>query len=112
MKIEHNINSEIIPILEEIKSVLKQTYGDKLAFIVLYGSYARKEENEASDIDIAVIIKGEFRPYEEIKRIVNATYEVELKHSVVFNFHPISEDTYQTSTFSFHESIKKEGIPI
>lgn len=112
MQLHDQINPDVLQVLEEVKSILKKIYGDSLVDVILYGSYARGEERATSDIDIAVLLRGKIRPYEELTIIIDATYEVELDNDLVFNFHPISEKAYSSSTFSFYESIKNEGISI
>jgi predicted nucleotidyltransferase len=47
----------IKPTLSEIKESLQEIYGDRLAYITLYGSQARNEETH-SDIDILVVLQG------------------------------------------------------
>lgn len=42
--------------LEKFLSLLKNTFGKRLWFVGLQGSYARGEANESSDIDIVVIL--------------------------------------------------------
>ncbi|MEA3324520.1 MAG: nucleotidyltransferase domain-containing protein [Euryarchaeota archaeon] len=42
-------------IIKELKSGLEKKYGSQLKSILLFGSYARGEETEDSDIDIAAI---------------------------------------------------------
>lgn len=112
MQLHDRINPDILQVLEEVKIILRKLYGASLVNVILYGSYARGEERSTSDIDIAVIIRGKIRPYEELMKIIDATYEIELNNDFVFNFHPISKKTYSSSTFSFYESIKNEGISL
>ncbi len=42
-------------ILSELKRELKQLYQNRLVSIILYGSYARGEAGEDSDIDVVVL---------------------------------------------------------
>ncbi len=49
--------NEILAFLREKKSYLSKTYG--VTSIGLFGSYARDEAREGSDIDIAVELKSE-----------------------------------------------------
>ena len=47
---------------------MKSIYGQNLMDVLLYGSYAREDQKSGSDIDIAVLIRGEIDKYEEIER--------------------------------------------
>ncbi|HEY0089550.1 MAG TPA: nucleotidyltransferase domain-containing protein [Candidatus Lokiarchaeia archaeon] len=125
LKNYNNVNSETLSkdnkkssllkikkILEEFKKIIVNLYGEKLREIVLYGSYARGEEKEDSDIDLAIILKGEIRPFVEIDRIVDATYSIGLQHDVLISVHPVSETEYLTRNTPFLSNVKEEGIKI
>jgi predicted nucleotidyltransferase len=99
-------------ILEEVKSELKKVYGIKLKDVILYGSYARGDEKEDSDIDLAVILKGEINIFEEIDRIIDATYDIGLKHSILLSVKPISENDYNNLKTPFLLNVKQEGFSI
>ena len=54
-------------IAEEHKSRLKSLYGDELVELVLFGSYARGEEHEESDVDFAIVLRNPgIRPTAEL----------------------------------------------
>ena len=44
--------SELQALLREVSHASSKLYGDKLNKIILYGSYARGDQTEESDIDI------------------------------------------------------------
>lgn len=44
-------------IAEKCKNILKNHYGDKLAGVILYGSFARHQARPDSDIDLLVLLK-------------------------------------------------------
>ena len=46
----------IRPMLDMFIEKLKPIYGDALKSVVLFGSYARGEENEASDVDLMLLL--------------------------------------------------------
>jgi predicted nucleotidyltransferase len=56
-------HSQLQPILQKIKQSLIALYQDKIEEIILYGSQARGDAKEFSDIDILVILKQEINPY-------------------------------------------------
>jgi predicted nucleotidyltransferase len=43
-------------LLNETLSTLRSIYGERLAKIILYGSYARGEQTPESDIDLLVVL--------------------------------------------------------
>ncbi|MFN0014530.1 MAG: nucleotidyltransferase domain-containing protein [Saprospiraceae bacterium] len=44
-------------IAQAVKAELQRLYGDRLAKVILYGSYARGDFHEESDIDFLVVLK-------------------------------------------------------
>ncbi len=48
--------SNIYGLLSEIKDGLQHIYGDKLRKVILYGSYARSEEANGSDVDLMALL--------------------------------------------------------
>jgi uncharacterized protein len=65
-------------IIKEYRSRLVATLGDELHSIVLYGSQARKEAVEGSDIDVLCVMNNPFRYGDLIMRTSQATAEVSL----------------------------------
>ena len=103
---------KIEKILKEFKSELQKLYGEKLKKIILYGSYARREESTHSDIDLAIILKGKVSAFEEIDRIGRIAYDFDLKYNIILSIHPISEEHYQSLKTPFLMNVKEEGILI
>ena len=46
-------------VIKDFTETMKNHYSDRLSKIILYGSYARGDFNEESDIDFMVVIKDE-----------------------------------------------------
>lgn len=54
-------------VIKDFTETMKNHYGDRLSKIILYGSYARGDFNEESDIDLMVVLKDkEVRAVKEI----------------------------------------------
>ena len=106
------INPKIIPILVEFKHILKNLYGENLKKLILYGSYVHGEERNHSDIDLAINLKNIESPYKEIDKINEVSYELDIKNNIILNFHPISEEKFNSENLSFYNTIKAEGIVV
>ena len=65
--------SKLQIVLKRVEIAAKQLYGDGLNKIILYGSYARGDNTEESDIDIMIILDCDER---EIKMLRNLTAEM------------------------------------
>jgi predicted nucleotidyltransferase len=65
MKIPENVELAI----NEFVEACKRKFGEKLVSIVLFGSYARRNFRETSDIDLLVIVKELPKGWKERKRL-------------------------------------------
>lgn len=99
-------------ILKETKKKLKAIYGDKLKDIVLYGSYARGDFTEGSDIDLIILLKDMKEPIAERKKYFDAIWELDLKHDTVISIIPFREEEYRTRRLPLVLNAKREGFSI
>lgn len=102
--------SQLNLILQEVKRALQNLYQDQLSAIILYGSQAREEAKEFSDIDILIVLKSEINPYHEIDRTSQIISEICLNHDVVISRHFISSAKFEKENTPFNYNVKKEGI--
>jgi len=103
---------EIIEILEEFKTNLKKLYGEKFSKIILYGSYARGEQTEDSDVDLAIVLKGDIRPFNEIDKMTAIAGEIDLKYNILLSLHPVSEKDYKFCKTPLLINIHEEEVII
>ncbi len=99
-----------IEITIKAKAGLEKIYGQHLRMVCLYGSAARGQLHQDSDIDIAVIldnIKDRFEEYEKISQLGS---DISLEYDTLVSFLVVSESDYQTGRFAVHRKIKEEGI--
>jgi predicted nucleotidyltransferase len=99
-------------ILAEVKDKLKNLYGENLVEVILYGSYARGDYNEHSDIDLLVILKNLSSPGEEIDNIVDKIYDIDLKYNTLTSIIPITYDEYKKINSPLLLNIRKEDVVV
>ncbi len=103
---------EIKKVLEEFKKEIKKLYGHRLKQIILYGSYARGNATEDSDIDLLIVLEGEVSPGKEIDRMIDIITEINLKYGVLISVYPVSEEAYKKVNSPLLINVRREGIPI
>jgi len=99
-------------IIKEFKLEVRELYGKRLKNIILYGSYARGEATDDSDIDMAVVLEGDVSPGREIDRMIYIITEMNLKHNILISIYPVSEIDYLTLKSPLLMNVRKEGAPI
>ena len=109
--------SELIKILEVFARSVKKEIGSKLSDIILFGSYARGDYDEESDVDVAVIVdvpQGEEHIYyKQLTKIIGDIDE-QFNYTVLLAPVVISNKMYETwkDDLPFYKNIQKEGVRI
>lgn len=99
-------------IVEELRERLEALYGDRLERVLLFGSQARGDATPESDIDVLVVLAGEVRPVEEIRRSGGIVSEVSLLHGVEVAVAFISADRFDSGESPFVLNVRREGVPV
>ncbi|MBM4250118.1 MAG: nucleotidyltransferase domain-containing protein [Euryarchaeota archaeon] len=101
---------DIGPALRRFKKGVRRIYGKRLRQVLLFGSWARKEAREDSDVDVAVVLSGPVRPGREIDRMIDLVTRVNLEHGVLMAVYPLSESDFRTLQSPLLMNIRKEGV--
>ena len=99
--------------LNEFIAFVKTHYGENLKNIIVYGSYARGDYHECSDIDLMILVD---MPEKKIKETENTIYDgafdLELKYGKVLS--PVIKNQeffeYWSDTLPFYQNVKQEGV--
>jgi len=98
--------------LQELKKRLLQRFPD--AEIILYGSKARGDFDEESDIDLLILVVSQVTSRLE-EEITHITYDIELKYDVVFGKIVENKDFWDSPlahAMPLHWNIDREGVLI
>jgi predicted nucleotidyltransferase len=101
---------KIDKVLAEAKALLSAEYADRLKGIVLFGSYARGDFAEGSDIDILVLLSPLVDPRAERERIFPAICDLSLKHDIVLSVILMDFDAFRTRKTPLILNAGKEGV--
>ena len=96
-------------ILAEIKKIVLQQ--EPQAEIILYGSYARGDYQQDSDMDILILLKKDKISYFDEKRISYPLYELEFKTGQIISPLILPKRNWENKfrMTPLYESIQKEG---
>ncbi len=99
----------------DVVAAYKSIYGNDLETIYLYGSYARNEEADDSDIDYIGLIN---RTQEKIKKSIyelwDCTGDIDLDHNVVVSAMAVESKDFKKNcrTYPYYINVLKDGIKI
>lgn len=102
-------------IISEFSLQLRKLLGNKLVKVILYGSYARGDYHENSDIDILVLTTMTEAEIREISNTVyDLAFELELQKGIHISIVIKNESQYEywREVLPFYQNIKKEGLEI
>jgi len=98
-------------LLKRIKDALRAAHGERLRGVVLYGSEARGEASETSDIDVLVLLDGPISLGRDLRTNIDAVYHIVLDTGRPIHARPVDVETYEAAEFPLYRVAKREGIP-
>jgi predicted nucleotidyltransferase len=110
------LNPNELEALESLVNRLRRRYGDDLQRLVLFGSKARGDFDEESDLDVLVVVRmleGEY--WQHWNRIIDLTYDLELEYNVVFSLLIKNEPEYALMrqwNLLINRNIDEDGIEL
>jgi predicted nucleotidyltransferase len=108
-------NVKLNIITEKITQGVRELLGDKLHRIILYGSYARGDYDEESDIDIMVladILDEDWYLFERgINGIINP---IELDYNILISVYIKNRHSFEelTPILPFYRNVVTEGVEL
>lgn len=97
-------------ILSEFREEIEKLYRKRLKKIILYGSWARGDATEESDIDVLIVLKGKVIIGKEIDRMINIITDINLKYGALISVYPVSDNDYSTINSPLLLNVRKEGV--
>lgn len=110
-----NVPTRINNIIDEFVQGVNKILGNRVKKIILYGSYARGDYNNSSDIDIMILTDltdDEIVNYR--KKICNYAYDIEWNNNFDIDLSPLIKNidkfNYWLEALPFYMNVQKEGV--
>ena len=100
--------------LAELKRRLRERFGERLLRFVLFGSRARGEGNEESDLDVLLVIRGYDRVADD-DAVHRIAFDIDMRHGVFAQTIEYSETEYQDRMereLPLLASIERDGVSL
>lgn len=107
--------SQLGEILEKVSETAKEIFNEKLDSVILFGSYARGDYDEESDIDIMLIVDLSPEKLREYRCQLEALSGTLLyDYGILVSIIEKDAETYRryANILPFYKNIEKEGIKI
>jgi uncharacterized protein len=105
---ENSTNS----IVQRCKETLSRYYGSRLQGVILYGSVARGEADQASDIDLLVLLSPPLDYFAELRQIVDLLYPIQLESEQLISAKPALASDYEVGSISLYRNARREGVAV
>ncbi|BAD85262.1 nucleotidyltransferase [Thermococcus kodakarensis KOD1] len=92
--------------LNEFLRLLKERFGSSIEEVFLFGSYARGDYDEESDIDVLIV--GEI----DFDEVIELVTDVLLRYGELISPVLLKPDEFKKRNDSFIKTVKAEGIPL
>ena len=107
--------STLNQLLHEIASYAKHCFGDDLESIILYGSYARGDADEESDLDVMVLVRMTAQQLLAYRKQWNKFgTDLDLKYNLLTSCKLQDSETFHEwkQTLPFFRNVDQEGVRI
>lgn len=100
-------------LLKNYAEGIKKIYGKSLDAVILYGSYARGDYTEDSDIDIMILVDlSEEEVQKSRDRVSDYTYDFNMDHDLLIM--PVVKEMahfkYWRAVYPFYQNVEREGV--
>lgn len=102
----------ISEIVQEVRAGLEGLYGPRLVGLILYGSQARGEATEGSDIDLLVVLDDFREACEELEQMASLGSSLSLEHDVAISFFPVREHDFRSGGSPLLLNVAREGVAV
>jgi predicted nucleotidyltransferase len=103
---------DIQKLLQELKQGLLHLYQERLKGLYLFGSYARGDFQEGSDLDVLVVLDDFERAPIELDRTSDLFCDLSLTYEVTISLMFMRENDWLTADKPLLRNVRAEGVPI
>jgi predicted nucleotidyltransferase len=108
-------DEQISYITKTVADKSREVYGDRLRDVILYGSYARGDYEEWSDVDIMIIADADDSLCSTLTNIVrNDLYDLNHCMNLLLSITvaPYERFEYMKNHYPFYTNIMKDGVKL
>ncbi len=107
--------NELENVMHDTRLGLSEMFGDKLSDLILYGSYARGDHDEESDIDVLALVDMSRDKLSRYRRAVSDfSAEIDLRYGVLLSVKLQDTETFHTysAALPFFQNVLKDGVTV
>lgn len=102
--------ADIKQLLAKFKKGLTQVYGERLKAVYLFGSYARGDFDETSDLDVMIILEAYKSYWDELVLTSELASNLSLEYEVTISRTIMTEEKWKQGELPVLRNVRAEGI--
>lgn len=99
-----------IQIAERVKGYLFARYGSAIEGVFLYGSHARGEGRDSSDIDLLVVVSESLTPWQVRRDLGELLLDILLEEGELVSVLVVPESPFREGSSPFLRQVKGEAV--
>lgn len=96
----------------EMRRRLEAAFRDRFRGALLFGSEARGDSREDSDIDLLVLLAEPVQLGKDLQVIVEALYPLQLETDCPIHALPVSVEQFEAGEYGLYREVKREGVAL
>ncbi len=101
---------ELKNLLAVLRASFQQIFGDQFDQMLLFGSRARGDARQDSDIDVLVVLHGEFDYLDVIERTSELVSTLSLENDIVISTAFLAQQRFEQGGSPFILNVRREGM--
>lgn len=105
---------QAIAVAGEVRQAAEETFGNRFAGLVLFGSRARGDHGRDSDVDLLLLLDAELKPVssEDLEPLSGYLGQLLWERGVLVNLCPAAIGRYRTSRSPFFVEARRDAVMI
>jgi len=100
------------PLLDDLRRRLRALYGERLEAVWLYGSRAREEARDESDVDVLVLLNGPRDRASENGGLAEIMTDLMARYGQLVTPLVVSKERFETEDRPVFRNIRREAVPL
>jgi len=98
-------------LMAKLKKGLAELYGPRLKAVYLFGSYARGDYDEGSDLDVMIVLDTYQSYWNELVRSAELASDLSLEYDVTISRMVMTEEQWKRDDLPVLRNVRAEGVP-
>lgn len=102
-------------ILSSFSQQMKSIFGSHLSKVIVYGSYARGDYKDNSDVDVMILVD---LPEDKVKKMENTVYDIafDIEMDTGVDISPVlkskAQYEYWADVLPYYRNVREEGVVV